>query len=162
MRVELKKLQIVARMSQETICFVADVYVDGKKVGTAENEGHGGNTSVRIDRSVSASVDAHARSVLPEDMKQYEHLNPTEWLIDDIVSKHLDAKETARAARKAAKIDEQYKASCPARGTRAARFQITKPGAVETRWVEFRGEDSAARAAAEKKHGQIQNWTVVA
>lgn len=47
MKIELKKVSFSERMSEETNAFVADVYVDGKKVGYAKNEGHGGNTDVR-------------------------------------------------------------------------------------------------------------------
>lgn len=162
MKVELKKLQIVNRLSQETICFAADVFVNGRKAGTAENAGHGGNTTVWfMDKAVAASVDAHAKSLLPAEMKEYKFLNPTEWLIDDLVHKHFEAKELLRVAKRVAKVDADYRASCPQRGTHAARFNVESAGGRETRWVEFRDEASA-RAAAEKKHGAIQNWTVIA
>lgn len=162
--VELKKLQIVTRMSQETICFVADVYVNGKRAGTAENEGHGGNTNVRImDKAVAEALQAHALAVLPDEFKQYKHVNATEWLIDDLVGKAMDAKEAARVAKKVAKIDAQYKATCPVRGTHAARFKVTHEGGVDTRWVEYRGDEATARANAEKKYGAaVSDWTVVA
>jgi len=47
MKIELKKVSFSERMSEETNAFVADVYVDGKNVGYAKNDGHGGNTDVR-------------------------------------------------------------------------------------------------------------------
>jgi len=43
MNIELRNVKIYKGMSQETIAFNANVYVDGKKVGEASNEGHGGS-----------------------------------------------------------------------------------------------------------------------
>lgn len=45
---ELRKIQHVARLSEETECFAADVWMGGRKVGTAENDGHGGETNVCV------------------------------------------------------------------------------------------------------------------
>jgi hypothetical protein len=42
MKITLKKLAHNARLSHETACYSADVYIDGKKAGTAENSGTGG------------------------------------------------------------------------------------------------------------------------
>jgi len=49
MKIELKKISFNERMSQETNCFIADLYINGKKVGYAKNEGHGGCTDYRGD-----------------------------------------------------------------------------------------------------------------
>lgn len=49
MQLTLKNLKISAFMSEETTCFQATVYVDGKKVGTAQNDGHGGPTYYHLD-----------------------------------------------------------------------------------------------------------------
>ncbi len=42
MKITLKKLAHSTRLSHETACYSADVYIDGKKAGTAENSGTGG------------------------------------------------------------------------------------------------------------------------
>lgn len=42
MKIELKKITVHQRLSEETRCFSADVYIDGKKAGEATNRGHGG------------------------------------------------------------------------------------------------------------------------
>lgn len=47
MNVELRNVSFNERMSEETNAFVADVYVDGKKVGYAKNDGRGGDTWVQ-------------------------------------------------------------------------------------------------------------------
>jgi len=42
MKIELKNIKYAAFASQETSCYEATIYIDGKKVGTVENAGHGG------------------------------------------------------------------------------------------------------------------------
>lgn len=42
MRLELKSVDYSQRMSEETSCFFAQVYVDGRHVGSVLNHGHGG------------------------------------------------------------------------------------------------------------------------
>lgn len=157
MKVELKRLQIYERMSEETTAFNADVWIDGKKAGIAKNAGHGGNTDVRIDdRALAAALREYGKTRVPDEYKKFAPGD--EWVVDHLVDKARAAKETARVARKSAKIDAQYKATCPARGTHAARF---KTDAETTRWIEYRDE-AVARAEVEKKFGAVAEWTVVA
>lgn len=56
MKIELKAFQPAANMSQETLAFTASVYVDGKRVGEAFNEGTGGSTCVHADLEVDAEA----------------------------------------------------------------------------------------------------------
>jgi hypothetical protein len=42
MKIELKNIKYAAFASQETSCYEATIYIDGQKVGTVENNGHGG------------------------------------------------------------------------------------------------------------------------
>lgn len=46
MKLQLKNCKINLTFSEETIMFKADVYIDGKKCGYAENDGRGGSTWV--------------------------------------------------------------------------------------------------------------------
>ena len=157
MKVELKRLQISERLSQETTAFAADVWINGKKAGTAENAGHGGNTNVHItDPALRQTLRDYGKTIMPA---EYNFTPGDEWVIDDLVEKVRAAKETARIAKKTAKVDEKFKATCPARGTHAARF---KSDAATTRWIEFSGDAAVARANAEKKFGQVAEWTVIA
>lgn len=48
----LRNVRLVAALSEETDCFQATVYVGDTRVGTAENRGTGGQTSVWIDAKV--------------------------------------------------------------------------------------------------------------
>jgi hypothetical protein len=47
MKIELKALKYSDFASQETHCFHANIYIDGKKAGWAENNGHGGMTNIQ-------------------------------------------------------------------------------------------------------------------
>jgi hypothetical protein len=40
--ITLKKLSVNQRLSEETLCFTADVYINGKREGMVSNRGHGG------------------------------------------------------------------------------------------------------------------------
>lgn len=47
MKIELKNVKYYESMSEETSCFEADIFVNGKKVGYCKNNGQGGETDVR-------------------------------------------------------------------------------------------------------------------
>lgn len=49
MEITLKNIKVAKFMSEETTCFQAVVYVDGKKAGMAQNDGHGGSTYCHLD-----------------------------------------------------------------------------------------------------------------
>lgn len=51
-KVELKKVQFSERMSEETYCFSADIYFNGKNIGYCENRGHGGSTDVHCNPKI--------------------------------------------------------------------------------------------------------------
>ena len=60
-RLSLKNVKINSAVSQETNCFSASIYLDGKKVGTARNHGNGGpNFYDWEDRQAGAEVEAYA------------------------------------------------------------------------------------------------------
>ena len=48
MKLELKKVKVINEMSEETTCFHAVLYVDGKKAADCSNTGKGGMTDVRF------------------------------------------------------------------------------------------------------------------
>jgi len=47
MKIELRKISFNERMSEETNCFVADLYINDKKVGYVKNDGCGSQTDYR-------------------------------------------------------------------------------------------------------------------
>ena len=47
MKIELRSVSYNAALSEETMNFHADIWIDGRKAGFAHNHGTGGNTNVQ-------------------------------------------------------------------------------------------------------------------
>jgi len=77
-KLELRKIKFFEAGSEETNCFVAEIYKAGKRVGHANNDGHGGDTLARMDV-----------------MTDEDHKLLTRW-VDDTFEESLNAKELAR------------------------------------------------------------------
>jgi hypothetical protein len=120
MKIELKRFTTNARLSQETTAFAADVWVDGKKAGTAENDGHGGNTNVRLDRAVRDVVEAYGKTLVPA---EYKFVSGAEWVVDQLVEAELQRRSDKAFAKKLAKIDAKERENNQARGYSSARFR---------------------------------------
>lgn len=120
MKIELKRFTTNARLSQETTAFAADVWVDGKKVGYAENAGHGGNTNVQLDRAVRDVVEAYGKTLVPA---EYKFVSGAEWVVDQLVEAELAKKSDKAFAKKLAKVDAKERALNQARGLNSARFR---------------------------------------
>lgn len=156
-KVQLKRLQVHARLSEETTAFTADVWIDGKRVGYAKNDGHGGETFVHVTNpTLATALREYGDARVPD---QYKTFTPGDaWIIDGLVEEALVAKDLARVVKQTARIDGEFQVDCAARGTHAARF---KTADASIRWIEYRDE-ATARAEVEKKHGSISDWTVIA
>lgn len=103
MKIELRKVHHSPSLSEETNAFTADVYVDGKKAGSAENHGHGGPTSV-FPRDLEEKLNAHA-ATLPEAKAQlgtdeFTYRQTAETIIDDLLAEYLNEKEAMRLGKK--------------------------------------------------------------
>jgi len=162
MQVELKRIQVSTRLSEETIAFAADVWIDGKKAGTAKNDGHGGATSVHIhDPATAKRLNEFSAPLVPEKYKRFT--SGDEWIVDQLLQAHLTQKEDKRIAKATAKHDARYKEMCAIHKTCAARFKAANGDVC---WMEFGtdgvGSEKAARALAEKKFGPFTDWTVIA
>ena len=75
MKIELKKISFNERMSQETNCFIADLYINGIKVGECSNEGHGGCTnygsSTKEGKELIAKAEAYFKSLPKQRCEEY-------------------------------------------------------------------------------------------
>lgn len=49
MEIELRKIYISHQFSEESLAFTANLYIDGRKIGYASNDGKGGNTFYEAD-----------------------------------------------------------------------------------------------------------------
>lgn len=59
MNLELRNIKYAAFASQETACFEAAIYIDGKREGTVTNDGHGGCNDYH-PRELGQHIEAYA------------------------------------------------------------------------------------------------------
>lgn len=92
MKIELRKVAHYPRLSQETDAFNADLYIDGVKRATVENDGHGGPNMVH-PWQVMKEIEAYAATLPPEEM--FGRMVPIsgDYLISKILGDHLVEKD---------------------------------------------------------------------
>jgi hypothetical protein len=104
MKIELKKISFSERMSEETNCFVADLFINGKKVGECKNDGHGGCTDyhgiTKEDNVLIKEAEAYCKA-LPK-VKYHDMIweQSLEGVIDDLLTAHLKAKDLQKFNKK--------------------------------------------------------------
>ncbi len=107
MKIELKNIKHSEFASQETNCYQATIYIDGKRVGTVENDGHGGCDNVH-PWQVAQQIDAYAKTlpktvcsfIDPETGKPAEMEQTHETIFGDILTSWLMSKDLKRLMSK--------------------------------------------------------------
>jgi hypothetical protein len=105
MKIELKKISFNERMSEETNCFVADLYINGKKVGYVKNDGRGGCTDYYGDSKEANQVIREAEEyfkTLPKvkcEEYNFEYQPTLESAIDEEFELYLKAKEEKKMSK---------------------------------------------------------------
>ena len=102
MKIELKALKYSDFASQETHCFHANIYIDGKKAGWAENNGHGGMTNIQ-PHELWAEIKQHTDKIPPTiykygDQEMTLEASP-DGFIDELVTLALHEKDLKRAMK---------------------------------------------------------------
>jgi len=72
--IELKNLKHFAAGSQETHCYTATIYVDGKRFASVENNGHGGCDNVHPFEGgyeVVRELEARIKATFPREVSEY-------------------------------------------------------------------------------------------
>lgn len=104
MLIEIKKVQVNQRLSQETHCFSADVWIDGVKAGAIQNAGHGGPDDffpVQGGQTLAQINERIARE-MPEVPGFPSLTNDLEIVVGDLVNAHVVQKSVgSRLKRKA-------------------------------------------------------------
>ena len=103
MKIELKSLKYSDFASQETHCFQANVYIDGKMQGWASNDGRGGMTNIQ-PRELYEAIKLHTDKIPPRiyeygDQKMELEESPDSY-IDGLVTLSLHEKDLKRAMKK--------------------------------------------------------------
>lgn len=107
MKLEVKNIKINKSFSEETICFKADVFVNGIKTGYASNDGHGGSTFINCyegKRELLAQAEAYAKT-LPSHFYEYggkkmEIKSDLEGIVDQVIDDKFNESERVKANKK--------------------------------------------------------------
>ena len=129
--ITLKSFKTVKWMSEETVCFTAQVLINGTVYGEASNEGHGGCTFVHYKTEVCRGFcEDLAKAAKPSDYGwEFCQTLTFDNLIDILVEKMEKAKANASILRKvkkdlADKVVFVKAGECPKQG-----YRILKCGA---------------------------------
>lgn len=105
MQITLKNVRHYPSMSEETECFEATVYIDGKKAGEVVNRGQGG--AHEMGRDLYTRLSEYAKTLPIREVtcggQQYSFPPDAEGLIDDALSAFLKAKDEVRFEKMARK-----------------------------------------------------------
>lgn len=111
MKIQLKNIKYSEWGSEETACYQANIYLNGKHVGYCSNDGKGGSTSYNripnVDYKIIQAMEEYCKSLPPI---QYDSnirkggkftINMTlEHFLDDLLTEHLKAKDDAKLTKK--------------------------------------------------------------
>jgi hypothetical protein len=104
MLIELKNLKTLASLSEETHCYTAKIYIDGKPAFDASNHGHGGCDDYRPIAPFTYDDIKRINEWLAANRKPYEAYGTTiecslEIEVGDLINKELARKTLARMLR---------------------------------------------------------------
>ncbi len=150
MNIELRKLRIVAALSEETACYSAEIWIDGVKAFAASNRGHGGADDYdQLGTITEAEVDEWLRANRTAKVFHGLTLEPS---LEHEVAHLMDVVEQAKVLKRKLRtnivtIEEGTVYTYPLKGRPPAAviaaIRRTKP-AVEI--VNDAGEPSIAKA----------------
>lgn len=101
MRLELKNVKFYESMSEETNCFQADLFINGKKIASVKNQGQGGPTDYHVldfkNQQILRDAEQFCLSLPKEKidgmMGDFEFQPTLESRIDDLFEAWLKVKE---------------------------------------------------------------------
>lgn len=132
MDIKLKNLKIYNAMSEETIAFTADLFINGKKIAYCKNEGCGGNTYYHrysnTDRALLVEAEDYCKALSPKKIEYaketFELPQSLESVIDEWVYRVHNEKEAVNFQKKIEK--DMVKGLCY--GTKDSYTLITWKG----------------------------------
>jgi hypothetical protein len=100
MKLELKNIKFYESMSEETNCFQADLFINGKKIASVKNQGHGGPTDYHVldfkNQQILRDAEQFCLSLPKEKidgmMSDFEFQPTLESRIDDLFEAWLKVK----------------------------------------------------------------------
>ena len=95
MKIELKKIKVFDEMSDETTCFCADVWIDGKFEGRVQNSGQGGCNDYAPHR-LKDVLQKHAESLGPVEFLGTWLERDADMVVFELLEAHRLRKELRR------------------------------------------------------------------
>ena len=128
MKVELKNVKIAEFLSEETTAFTASVYIDGKRAGSVENHGTGGNNNVFLEKEYRQPFADYISTLPPEPpMADYPELGSLDINEDYFFSLLLQDWQQQNDIRRWARKN----LVCKPKGVKAAEYTLfTLPAIV--------------------------------
>lgn len=90
LNVQLKKVKYYDKLSEETCCFTADLYINGKKVGNVKNDGRGGCTDYNANTVDNHKIIKEAEVYCKTLPKEMLFGNEYEQTIEDLIDEQFD------------------------------------------------------------------------
>lgn len=102
MEIKLRNIKYFAEMSEETPCYHASLYVDGKRIGKVWNEGHGGPDGFSGDEAAYHAADAWIKANTPAKTVWGMEIDPDiEQRCMELLTEHLMRRDLKRDLKKA-------------------------------------------------------------
>lgn len=110
MKITVKNVKVAEFASEETLCFEATVYIDGKRGFTAHNQGHGGSNMYHpikkgddFDRSLLDAAEAWVKKQPEIVCNDFEETFSYQPCLDHFVDKAVNEFQTEKQLKKALK-----------------------------------------------------------
>lgn len=102
MKITMKKIKVMASLSEETNCYSADLYVDGKRIGEVSNRGQGGPDEFHGDHADLAKAEAWVAANHPAITYGEDSSFPCsiEIICGDLIDEHLITKHLKKHLKK--------------------------------------------------------------
>lgn len=100
---EIKNFKYLESRSEETYCFSAVLYANGKKVADCGNSGQGGPTEVYFlpqYREMEREINDFLKSLPKIKYESYEFDRTLEYIVNELVDELLKAKELKKLMKK--------------------------------------------------------------
>lgn len=180
-RVTLKRLTVAQRLSEETLCYSADLYLDGRKAATVSNHGQGGQTEIRpcgehnqnlrARDQLMAVLSQIAESSATEDAVRWgsgisdgKLIEGPEQLVDSIAHAMEEEKRAKQYQAKVARTEAKMVEKCRRAGFGCVRFDIESGNTFATSWATFTDgklDDVVAKEIKRAKGAPVKHTVIL-
>jgi hypothetical protein len=134
MKIELKNVKVNEAFSEETTCFIADVFINGKKVAHAKNDGRGGCTDYypyEGQRELLNLAEDFCKRLPKEKVDFGGTIHEFAQSLESVIDNLLFEKEKAKEEKKIIKLCETH-------------IVFGKPNGYSYRMIGFNGKQKFA------------------